>query len=96
MNKDKPAMSVVIFRNKVQDFASWKTVFDATEPARKAAGELSAQVVQVEGDPNDVIIIFTYSSADAAKALISSPEIQEAMQKAGVQGTPDVVFGTAA
>ncbi len=89
-------MSIVIFRHKVKDFATWKPIFDSTEAARKAAGEKSVQVIQVEGDPNDVILVCNYTSADGVKGLMATTEIQEAMQRSGVLGEPEVTFGTAA
>lgn len=89
-------MAIAILRHKVNDFATWKGVFDSLAEIRSKAGEQSAQVIQVEGDPNDVIIIFTYDSMDAAKAFLGSEEVKNAMSKAGVASSPDIVLGSSA
>lgn len=89
-------MAIVILRHKVSDFSAWKSVFDSIDGERKSAGEKSAQVVQVEGDPNDVVIIFSYDSLDAARAFLGSEKVKSAMKNAGVAGEPTFVFGTSA
>lgn len=89
-------MAHAILRHKVTDFAAWKAVFDSMAEARKGAGEKSAQVIQVDGDPNEVIIIFTYDSLDAIKAFLGSDDVKKGMAEAGVASAPDIVFGTSA
>lgn len=89
-------MAFALLRHKVSDFTAWKTVFDSIADVRAKAGEKSAQVIQVDGDPNDVMIVFSYDSLDAAKAFLGSNDVKQAMSNAGVQGAPDIVFGTGA
>lgn len=49
-------------------------------------------MLQVDGDPNDVIVVNTWPSIDAAKAFVAQDDLKEAMKKAGVAGPPEIVF----
>ena len=86
-------MAITIVRHKVKDFGTWRKAFDDFAQARKDGGEQSATVVQVEGDPNDVIVINTWPSVDTAKKFFEKPELKETMEKAGVSGSPEFTFG---
>ena len=85
-------MATTIVRHKVNDYAVWRKAFDEFDANRKAGGEQSFSVLQVDGDPNDVIVINTWESMDAAKAFFGQEELKEAMQKAGVAGPPEFVY----
>lgn len=87
-------MAITIVRHRVTDYEAWRAAFDAFELIRKAGGELSATVVQVEADPRDVVVIETWSSLGAARSFIGSPELASAMENAGVTTPPEVIFGT--
>ena len=89
-------MAYTIVRHKVNDYATWRKVFDDFESVRKEGGEKSAVVIQVDGDPNDVIVINTWESMETAKAFFGQGALKEAMQNAGVTGPPDFVFGNEA
>jgi hypothetical protein len=39
-------------------------------------------------DPNDVTLWHDFDSAEAARSFLSSAELRDAMQRAGVQGDP--------
>jgi hypothetical protein len=51
-------------------------------------------VFQSIEDPNDVTVWHDFDTAEAAKALVSSDELRNAMQGGGVQGEPQVWFVT--
>ena len=86
-------MAITIVRHKVKDYAAWRKIFDQFQSARKQGGEQSATVVQVEGDPNDIIVINTWKSLDVAKAFFGRPELKQAMQNAGVASPPEFIYG---
>ena len=86
-------MAVSIVRHPVKDYAAWRKVFDGFEETRKKGGEKSAMVVQVDGNPNDVMVINTWPSIEAAKAFFSKPDLKQAMERAGVAGPPDFTYG---
>ncbi len=86
-------MAISIVRHKVKDYTAWRKAFDEFVETRKKGGEKSAVVVQVEGNPSDVIVINTWPSTEAAKAFFSNPELKQAMENGGVEGTPEFIHG---
>ena len=51
-------------------------------------------VFQSVDDPNDVTAWHDFDTVEAARAFVSSDELRSAMQKAGVQGEPEIWFVT--
>jgi quinol monooxygenase YgiN len=85
-------MSYVQVRHKVQDYDSWKEVFDNFAKVRKANGELSYQILHPENDPNNVVAWFEWDDSENAKDFMQSPDLQEAMKEAGVKESPEIYF----
>ena len=85
-------MAHLLVRHKVADFDQWKLVYDAHQAARENAGLKLLHLWSKEDDPNEVLILFEASDVAKAKDLISSADLKESMQAAGVQGPPDMVF----
>ena len=85
-------MATSIIRHKVKDYAAWRGLFDSFESTRKENGEQSYQVLQADGDPNDVIVINTWLSVDDANAFLAKDELKTAMADAGVIGPLDVTI----
>ena len=81
-------MATLFVRHTVADYAAWRRVYDAFGDRRKAMGVTSDGVYQLDGNPNDVTVYHEFGSVEAAKALIESPELREAMTSAGVVGAP--------
>jgi heme-degrading monooxygenase HmoA len=85
-------MAHFIVHHQVADFDRWKPVFDEHASMRKAAGCQGGYVLRSADDPNEVTIVFDWDNMDNAQAFASSENLREAMQRAGVQGRPDVTF----
>jgi len=77
-------MTVMLCRNRVVDFAKWKTVFDANTGDCCAAGLRLQQLWQDIGDPNNVFFLFEGESIERAKAFINDPASAEAGKASGV------------
>ncbi len=82
----------MIARASVQDYAAWKTGYDAHEPSRAAAGLTEKHLLQDADDPNMVTLIFEAEDLKRAEEFSTSDDLREAMQKAGVVGKPDTYF----
>ena len=82
----------VLIRHKVADFTAWKTAYDSHAGARQSAGLKEKQVLRSIADPNEVVILLTADDLHKAQAFAGSPDLREAMQKAGVIDKPDVYF----
>ena len=85
-------MSVtVIVALKIEDYGSFEASFAQRESAREAAG-LDVKPYRDMDDANRVVVIGTAPSREAFVGFMTSPEQQQAMQNASIQGPPDVTF----
>ncbi len=84
-------MPYVLILHEVEDYESWKKVFDQAAGIRKAAGERSYQVLSQENDPNQVVHFSSWTSIVAAKQFFESPELVQIRLKAGVQ-SPEFIY----
>jgi len=82
----------VLIRHKVADFAKWKPAYDAHAPTRQAAGLREERLLRGIDDPNEVVLLFAGDDLKKAQSFAASPDLREAMQKAGVIGKPDISF----
>ena len=82
---------VVVVKLKVADHAKFQASFANLATARAAAG-LEIRVYRDMDDPNGVVGIGTVPSKEAFFEFMTSPEQQEAMKTATVQGPPDITF----
>jgi hypothetical protein len=84
--------AALIVRHRVANFEAWKSVFDSMAEVRRAHGWTSAIVYRDATDPNVVTIVNRVKDIDGAKRYGGSAELRAGMQKAGVQGAPEVFF----
>ena len=77
--------------HEVQDYAAWKTVFDGAADIRKAAGELSYQLLKFDTDANNIVHFSRWSSLQNARNFFESPQLVEIRQRAGVKA-PTFVY----
>jgi quinol monooxygenase YgiN len=85
-------MAKLIVHHKVQNYSTWRKVFDDHDKTRKEFGSTGYQVLQSASDPNDITAIMDWPSVDAAKAFATSASLKDAMKNAGVISQPDVSF----
>jgi|SRR5450432_574733 len=79
-------------RHKVKDFDAWKKVYDSDKQARMDAGLTDRVLGFLNGDHNNVTLVFSVADVEKAKAFGNSKELQEKMMKAGVIGKPSTFF----
>ncbi len=77
--------------HKVQDFDTFKKVFDAHEADRTADGLTVVTIARNLNDPNEVAVAATSEDPGALERHLQNPAIQEAMKEAGVIGEPSVI-----
>jgi hypothetical protein len=85
-------MAMMIIHHRVQNYEAWRPVYDAHEPARNAAGLTNGRVFRSTDEPDDVVILFDMADRGKAEALLSTEDMKTTMQRAGVQGRPDIRF----
>jgi quinol monooxygenase YgiN len=86
------SMPSLLVRHKVQDYGKWKPVFDAHATARKSGGCKGGRLFRNANDPNEIVMLFEWDSVENAQKFAQSPDLREAMQRAGVVDKPDVYF----
>jgi heme-degrading monooxygenase HmoA len=75
----------VLILHEVADYDAWKAVFDGAAPLRKAAGELSFQVLRQDDDANRVVHFSRWTSLERARTFFESAALVEIRRKAGVR-----------
>jgi len=85
-------MAKLIVHQKVQEYATFRKVYDDQETTRNEAGCTGAQVFQSPSDPNEITVITDWPSVDAAKTFVASPALREAMKRAAAISQPEILF----
>jgi len=81
----------VLIIHEVENYAFWKKIFDHAADIRKAAGEVSYQVLKFEQDANKIVHFSQWTSLENAKAFFESPELVKIRQEAGVKA-PEFIY----
>jgi len=84
-------MQYVLIIHEVEDYESWKKVFDAAADIRKEAGERTYQVLKDERDPNKIVHFSSWTSVDDARRFFESPKLVKIRREAGVK-SPDFIY----
>ena len=79
-------MILMAIKHQVQDYDAWKSVYDSYPPT--ADGALFARVNRAVGDPNTVLVVAGFDSAEDARAFQTDPTLKEKMQSAGIVSVP--------
>ncbi|WP_345974210.1 antibiotic biosynthesis monooxygenase [Sulfurimonas sp. HSL3-7] len=85
-------MVYLLIRHKVEDYDTWKSMYDEHAAARKAAGSQGARLLRNTNDGNEVVAIISWPDFQHAQAFSNSPDLHAVMQKAGVIGVPDLLY----
>jgi len=82
----------VMVRHQVSDYNHWKEVFDAHLTARRHAGEADFRLFQNVDNPREIVLLSDWTSLEEARRFMTSDDLKQAMQRAGVVGSPDVQY----
>ena len=77
-------MTYMLCRNRLVDFARWKSVFDSHAEAHRAAGLNLLHLWRSVEDPGNVFFLSGVRSVEKARAFISAPEAAEAGRVSGI------------
>jgi hypothetical protein len=69
-------------------------VYDQFYGERVAMGVMGDAAFQLVDDPNDVTVWHDFETPEVARAFVSSDALRNVMQRAGVQGEPQIWFTT--
>ncbi len=77
-------MHHVLIIHAVADYDAWKAVFDDAAGMRKVAGEISYQLLRVDGAADNVVHLSAWTSLERARGFFESEELVPIRQRAGV------------
>lgn len=83
-------MTVGIIRHRVRDFEEFRQAFIAHAPFRKAAGCKGSSLMQMEDDPNNIVVMLEFDTPANFQAFGDDPAQQQVMESAGVLESPRV------
>lgn len=85
-------MAVSLVLHRVADYDAWRKVYDSVAEMQDNGGVTQQSVHRMAGDPDNVLVIHHFNDVDTAKAFFASPDLKDAMQRAGVQGEPRIEY----
>ena len=83
-------MTLAVVLHRVRDYRAWRQVYDDVAPMQKAGGVTAESVYQAKDDPNNVLVLHSFATRAQAETFIASPDLREAMGRAGVEGMPRI------
>jgi hypothetical protein len=83
-------MVIGVIRHSVRDYATWRKVYDDVGPMQKAGGVTEESVYQAKDNPNDVLVLHKFNTMEEAERFFRGQDLKDAMQRAGVEGTPRI------
>jgi quinol monooxygenase YgiN len=75
----------VLIIHEVEDYTTWKQVFDAAAGIRKEAGEISYRILRFDDDPNKIVHFSRWLSHRNARRFFESDDLIRIREKAGVK-----------
>ena len=85
-------MAQLFVHHQVKDYPKWRQVYDEMDGVRRSLGMTGARVFHTAANPNEIVIITDWPTADNARAYAQSPDLKQAMQNAGVLSQPEVLI----
>ena len=83
-------MAKVIVQHHVEDYDRWVPLFKEHGEVRRANGATGHTVHRAVDDPNLVIIVNDFATAEGAQAFMTDPSLKDVMARAGVDSAPQV------
>ena len=79
-----------IVQHPVNDYATWRSVYDEVQPLRDKHGVNGTTVLQDPADPNNVTVLHWFPSVGQAEAFAGDLSLKDAMSRAGVAAPPRI------
>ena len=82
--------ATLVVRHTVNDYATWRPVYDELESLRLKHGCTEKRVLASPEDANDLLITHDFPTVEQARAFADDPALREGMERAGVAGAPRI------
>jgi hypothetical protein len=77
-------MKFMLCRNRVEEYQTWRSVFDSHKSAQCAAGMRVLQVWRAADEPKNVFFLFEIDSIEAVNTFMSDPAATEGREQVRV------------
>jgi heme-degrading monooxygenase HmoA len=84
-------MPCLLIRHTVQDYSTWKAVFDEQADVRRANGSQGGRLFR-STESGEVLVLLEWDDLERARLFADSDDLREAMARAGVTDRPDIWF----
>lgn len=85
-------MATMAIRHPVQEYATWRKVYDEVEDLRAKHNYTGDRVLRDAEDASTLLVLHEFASIDEARAFAGDPGLKQAMENAGVAGPPRIEF----
>ena len=82
------ATATLIIRHHVNDYRTWRSVYDSVADLRHQHGCTADEVMVDPADNQEVFVLHRFPTLEQAQAFAGSDELHDAMGRAGVAATP--------
>ena len=83
-------MTKVIVQHHVADYDRWLPVFTEHESVRRSHGATGHSIGRDVADPNSIVIVNDFATLEGARAFSQDPSLPAVMERAGVDGPPQI------
>lgn len=86
-------MTRLFVRHKVNDYDTWRKVYDDFNDERYSTwGVIGDDVYRSVEDGNDITVSHDFETLEAARAMVGAERLREVMADAGVASEPEFWF----
>jgi hypothetical protein len=77
-------MATTFVLHRVADYDAWRRVYDGVAELQRQGGVTADAVYRAEGDPENVLVMHRFASAEQAHAFFENADLRQALVDAGV------------
>lgn len=85
-------VTTLLVKHTVEDYETWKTHFDDHASTREEYGERGYRLFRLSEDPNELVTLWEWESAESVQEFMEESDVREAMDESGVVGEPEMYF----
>lgn len=83
-------MVKVIVQHHTADYDRWYQAYIEHGDVRRTHGAQGHAIYRGVEDPNNLLVVNSFASADGAQSFMTDPSLKEAMDRAGVDSEPQI------
>lgn len=85
-------MVALVIEHGLEEWGAWKRVFDEHSASRKQHGCIREELFRADDDARTIMNVMRWPDRASAESFLADPSLAEAFGRAGVTGTPRVMF----